>query len=454
MRYSILFFLISYIYSQIIDTIIPFFDEPRSLFYIPKGNKLYINFSRHPNNRFLVMDCSTYQIKKVIPIPADYDGKAYGIYNPKNNKLYCSFSPAPESMAVIDVEKDSIIKWIRFDAYWPWGRCYNSKNDKIYVTDGMNIGVIDCERDSLIKIINHPQYWFSHFTVWDSVGNKVYCGCAYANVVGVIDCENDSLIKTISVPLIPGNACYNPFNRKLYVGPYWLGGGIKSAVICTKGDTLIKIFDTLDLDNKIPIIFNKKENKIYWPSSLESYYCIKVIDCKRDSIIKAILVSDDDFFNMYLAEWSNRLYFGATYYENYSSYNILYILDCSNDSIISQLRFGRHGYYRYGMTGNPKTHQIYICDFGDSSLYVIRDTIVLSLNEDNLKNKKIKAFSNITKSFLDLKTNVEIEIYDISGKLVLKEKKDKISLKRIKRGVYIIKLGKNQKERIIKVIKL
>ncbi|MEO0133729.1 MAG: hypothetical protein ABIK72_03065 [candidate division WOR-3 bacterium] len=190
--------------SQIIDTVIRFNNfnnEPADLFYIPEENKLYINLFRYPERKFLVMDCSTYQIKKIIPIPAIYDADVCGVYNWKRNKLYCAFSISPESVAIFDTKKDSIIKWIRFDAYWPWGRCYNSKNDKIYVAAGSGIGVIDCERDSLIKIINHPQYWFSHFTVWDSVGNKVYCGCAYANVVGVIDCENDSLIKTISVPL-------------------------------------------------------------------------------------------------------------------------------------------------------------------------------------------------------------------------------------------------------------
>ncbi len=342
------------------------------------------------------------------------------------------------------MEKDSIIKWIRFDVYWKWGRCYNSKNDKIYVAGATNIGVIDCERDSLIKIINHPQYWLSHFTVWDSIGNKVYCGSSGANVVGVIDCETDSLIKIIPTQVSgPYQGVYNPIERKLYVAQQWRG---RSAVICTRGDTLIKTYDDMIVDWDIRMVYNKKENKIYVPSYGSINPIIKIIDCRTDSIIKEIIISDE-LINMYLAEWSNRLYI----VENRGNYNILYVLNCKNDSIISQLIFGRHAFYRYGMEGNPHTHQIYISDISDSSLYVIRDEIV-SIKEDIYKNK-INISQNIGKPFFDisfLENFKDIEIYDISGKLVLK---DKIFLKRIKKGVYIIKIGK-QKERIIKIIKL
>lgn len=442
------FFLISYSYSQIIDTIIRFLGNPLAVFYIPTGNKLYVEVVNNENQKFFVIDCSTYEIKKIIPIPSNYPSPAYGLYNWKRDKLYVSFSFSPESIVVIDTKKDTIIKWINFLAYWPWGRCYNSKNDKIYVTNGMNIGVINCENDSLIKIITHPNYWFSHFTSWDSNGNKVYCGCAYSRVVGVIDCEVDSLTKIISLPLIVGNGYCNSFYRKLYVGPHWLGGGIKSAVICTQGDTLVKIFDSLDLDDEIQIIHNRRENKIYWPSSYPRYYYIKVIDCQSDSIIKNIKIVGV-FSNMYLAEWSNRLYFVEFYIrKNDYSYNILYVLDCRNDSIISQLKFGKKAYCEYGMTGNPNNKEIYICDMDDSALYVIKDEIV-SIKEDIYKNK-INISQNIEKPFFDisfLENFKDIEVYDISGKLVLR---DKIFLRKIRKGVYIIR---DKQKKSIKVIK-
>ncbi|MEO0097719.1 MAG: T9SS type A sorting domain-containing protein [candidate division WOR-3 bacterium] len=445
MRYFIFLFPF-FIFPQIIDTVVRLNDWPLSLFYISKENKLYIKvlFS----SQFFVVDCSTYEIKKVIPLPHHYPTSfAYGTYNPKRDKIYFGFNPNPESILVIDTKKDTIIKWINFVSCGPTTQCYNSMNDKIYAVDGLNVGVIDCETDSLIKIINHPQYWFSHFTCWDSIGNKVYCGCAYANVMGVIDCESDSLIKTISLPLIAGNACYNSFYRKLYVGPEWLGGGPKSAVICTRGDTLIKIFDTLYWNDEVPIIYNKNENKIYWPSFSPSNYCIEIIDCETDSIIKNIEIIDADFIATYFAEWSNRLYI-LSWYENKNSYNILYVLDCRNDSIISQLRFGKGA---PGITGNPYTRQIYIIDSRDSSLFVIRDTMS-AIEEKGYKKNKIDTSQGIRKSFLDmalLKNFEEIEIYDVSGKLVLRKRRDKISLRKIKKGIYVVKIDKEKRKFIV-----
>ncbi len=427
--------------SQIIDTVIRFNKEVGDLFYIPKWNKLYINFFRSGDRKFLVMDCSTYQIKKVIPIPTDYRGAAHGAYNWKRDKLYCGFNPSPESLIVIDVKRDSIIKIIEIEAIRLEGICYNSKNDKIYVSEDTSIVVIDCKNDTIIKIITQSPYWLSGFVFWDSIGNKVYCGSA-EDVVGVIDCEKDSLIKIISNRVwVPEHAVYSSIQRKLYITSYWGG---RAAAICTRGDTLIRIYnEELGLWN-IRNIYNEKEDKVYLAGD-----GIAVIDCQTDSIIRWI-TEPIYLANMYLAEWSNRLYI----VENGGDYNILYVLNCKNDSIISQLRFGRLARDRYGMTGNPNTHQIYIADPLDSSLYVIRDTIILSLKEDNSKGKKIKKSSTI-KSFLDmsiLENSDKIEIYNVSGELLIKAKKDKISLKRIRKGVYIIR--DKQRGEIIKIIKL
>ncbi len=93
-----------------IDTVIRFSDEPSNLLYLPNDNELYVNFFR--NNYHLVLDCSTYRIKKIIPRPCNYEGDAYGVWNWRRDKIYFSFNPEPESIAVVDDRTDSIIKWI------------------------------------------------------------------------------------------------------------------------------------------------------------------------------------------------------------------------------------------------------------------------------------------------------------------------------------------------------
>lgn len=414
---------------------------PDCLLYVPNGNKLYINFGSCAYH--LVLDCSTYEVKKVIRRPSASNSDAYGVWNWKRNKIYFGFSLSPESIAVVDAEKDTIIKWIRVRNIRPWGRCYNSKNDKVYAMAGSGMVIIDCKTDSIIKIINHPQYWFSRCVVWDSIGNKVYCGSVYSTVIGVVDCERDSLIKIIDSRVWePYQIVYNFLERKIYVIEE---RGEFTSTICTIGDTLIKRFNWPLFDYDIRIIYNKRKNKIYFPGydTIAQKGVIYIIDCKTDSIIKTIMVGE--LGDMYLTEWSNRLYFICYDYSN--NCNILYVLDCETDSILSQLRFGSGACYPYGIEGNPKTRHIYISDYWGNALYVIRDEIV-SLKEDKCKKDKIDIFPKIRKSFLDI-SSIEnfkkIEIYDILGKLILK---DKVSLNKLKKGVYIVKID-NEKKKII-----
>jgi hypothetical protein len=106
--------------------------------------------------------------------------------------------------------------------------------------------VIDCEIDSIIKIITQP-YYLSSFVLWDSIGNKVYCGSGlWEDEVTVINCENDSVIKVINTRVAtPDEAVYNIQRRKLYVAGEW---GFYGAVIDVVGDTLIKNFYPIGFD--------------------------------------------------------------------------------------------------------------------------------------------------------------------------------------------------------------
>jgi YVTN family beta-propeller protein len=398
------------LYAQVIDTVIPLFDEPREqLFYIPEGNKLYINLDE--TRRFFVLDCSTNIIRKIIQLPLGYPSAAYAVWNWRRNKIYYSFSPALESIVVIDNQRDSIIKWINWYASPP---CYNSKDDKVYTNNGDSLAVIDCETDSIINIIGQP-YYLAHFSVWDSIGNKVYCGSSWTDKVTVINCANDSVVAVISSGVsTPYGAVYNPQRRKLYVGGYW---GLTGAVIDAVGDTLIKNFYPMPYADDIPLIYNSLEDKVYWPGE---FLC--VIDCLSDSIIKR--VDTGVLWHMCLAGWSNRLYITSGVHDSTGYFDILSVLDCRNDSVVSQLRLG--DLTIMDMTCNPNNHRIYVLDKSDSSLYVIRDEIpgVEEHQTLNASRSTLEVYPNPARSVIRVRVPLSIvggvsqprlRIFDVSG---------------------------------------
>lgn len=444
--------------AQVVDTVIHFSSQPYELLYIPEGNELYVNFPE--NNYFFVLDCSTYIVKKIISRPAGYQGSAYGVWNEGRNKIYYSFSPRPDSIAVIDNENDSIIKWINFQSSRV--PCYNSIDDKVYAFGGSRgVAVVDCTTDSIIKIITQP-YALSGFVLWDSIGNKVYCGSGlFRDEVTVINCVNDSVIAIIHTNVgMPVGAVCNYFRRKLYVGGFT---GDMGAVINAIADTLIKNYQSIFYDFEIPLIWNSLEDKVYWPN----YDTIYVINCQNDSIVKKVELPRFGFDCISLIPWSNRLYVVSEDRDSLGNYfNIVYVLDCRNDSVISQCKFGKHA---KAMTCNPIDQRIYIADLGDSSLYVFKDEMS-GIDEPATPNriamtKRVEIYPNPVKSFLAVRLlptadRQNLKIFDVAGKMikeveVLRSTQNdgveevKISFKGIIPGIYFLQLGTKIKKFLV-----
>jgi len=101
------------------DTIIRLPVGLREGAYLQDLNKLYL--SSVAQDQYLVLDCSTYQVKAQIPVA----GAAFYhySYNWRRQKLYVAFDEGPESTLVIDAAGDSILRWLtvfrefRSDAY-------------------------------------------------------------------------------------------------------------------------------------------------------------------------------------------------------------------------------------------------------------------------------------------------------------------------------------------------
>ncbi|MCZ2845527.1 MAG: T9SS type A sorting domain-containing protein [Candidatus Bathyarchaeota archaeon] len=442
------------IYAQVIDTVIRFPDDPWDLFYVPEGNELYINFGR--SNYLMVLDCSTYQNKKTILTGGNFQSIAYGLWNQSLDKIYYAFNISPERIAVIDNSTDSIIRWVNFHGKNPL--CYNLITNKIYATNGQSVAVIDCVTDSIIKIITQP-YYLSGFVLWDSIGNKIYCGSGlYCDEVTVVNCINDSVVAVINSNVsAPYKAIYNYQRRKVYVASDL---GVRGAVIDAINDTLIKNFYPIGLHPLLPFVWNSLENKVYWPSFGDT---LVIIDCLNDSIIKKVYFGFQNEYISYLCliPWSNRLYVTTNNYSLQSS--ILRILDCQNDSIVSEIEIGKSCYM---IICNPENRKIYLSDLIDSSLYVIKDEIPGIEKHQTLDALSLmpEIYPNPAKSFLAVRLPLTAErqtlkIFDVTGKMIKivdnvtnaqeHRQEVKISLKGINPGIYFFEIGKVVKKFIV-----
>jgi hypothetical protein len=448
------------IYAQVIDTVIPLYDQPRErLLYIPEGNKLFINLDQ--SRQLLVLDCSTYTIRKIIQIPPSFPCAAYGLWNQRRNKIYYTFNEGPDSIAVIDGQTDSIIKWINYDSHWP--ACYNSKDDKVYTTNGRSLAIIDCETDSIVKIIPPSPYQFGGFVLWDSIGDKIYTGCSEfgSDKVIVVNCANDSVIAVISTRVtVPSEAVYNTQRRKIYVAGERRQTG---AVIDAIGDTLIKNFYPISFFWETQsLIWNKLEDKIYWPG----YYDLYIIDCQTDSIFKTMNSAFVFVFDgLRLNHLSNRLYIATFDTASLGNFDVLHIvlkvLDCHNDSVISQISFGRLGMC---MEYDSRNVRLYIGDAMDSALYVIKVELQGIEERTKLNPERLTSeiYPNPVKGVLRVRgplSEKTVKVFDITGKMIKEiatttsqSRNDlvlEISLKGINPGIYFLKLGKETKKFLV-----
>lgn len=363
MRKLILLLVPLVLFAQVkVDTVIRLPDYLLKGFFIPELNKLYIHTR---DFRFLVVDCSTYQLKAEIPSGSG-QGVARYQWNPRRQKLYLT-DGWPDTCRVVDPVADTVLK--RF--YMPSRAAYIPSVDRLYVGswDGSrDLLAIDCASDTVVKRIPMPIPGYNFGTpAWDSVGNKLYVLLGMFGSppwLAVYACPSDSLLALIDpcAELITSGMNFNYRYRKAYyTGDY-------AGVIDTKNDTLIK---------QLPvyggaIAVNARDDKTYIAGCNSTMTdTVFVIDCATDSIVKKVV-----YYTAWYPEyahwvpWSNRLYFANSCEE------FAVVLDCNTDSIIvPELRLPGAQYAPIDIQLDPIRERIFAIGAESTSVHVLRDVV-------------------------------------------------------------------------------
>ncbi len=363
------------IFAQVrIDTVIHLpTGSLRRAYYVNELNKLYVTGT----DGYFVVDCSTYQVKTLIPART---GLARFAWNPRRLKLYITCNPRPDSTMIVDAAADTIIGWLGVGREMH-EEVYLSDVDVLYKPAVETLYAFDGATDSVVRKLTLGG--LNTNATWDSVGRKLYVGQGRLKKLYVYDYLADSVRKVIDVSSIssvqPDALVFNDTYRKGYVAPFQAEPWVANVgIIDTKSDTLLSVLPVRiwgGLGAQVAV--NERDDKVYLADNdtyINTPDTLWVVDCETDSVLKKVEYAPRGRGAMPVCwvPWSNRLYMAITYPDGVHSSSIA-VLDCSTDSLIIPAMLLNNGFID-DIQLDPVRQRVFAIGVDSSDIYVLRDT--------------------------------------------------------------------------------
>ena len=348
-----------------IDTIIRLPAPLRRGAYLQDLNKLYLH--SYAFDQFLVLDCSTYQLKTQIPVEGE--GEYRYTYNWRRQKLYITFGEGPESTLVIDAAGDSVLRWL--DVYREFHNdVYLSDLDVRFKPAVDTLYEYECDADTITR------RWPVHCTYasWDSVHHKLYVGQGSWAKLYVYDYLADSCLKVMDVGAIntrmPDACVFNYEHHRAYVS-HWHVDYVEQEVgiVDTERDTLTRVLPVnVEWGVYDHVAVDERDGKAYIASYPDTMW---VVDCATDSVLKKFkCVPYGTGGSIRWVPWSNRIYLINAIDGGCK----LVIIDCNTDSIIESGRGLGEGVWIRDIQLDPVRQRIFVIGGDSNSVFVLRDT--------------------------------------------------------------------------------
>ncbi len=324
--------------AQYLEAIVPCGVSPLEVIWVPTVNKVYVANSQDAS--ITVISGSSNEVIATIPV-ADYTGGF--AWNPNGNKLY-AMSGEGGLLQVIDCTSDQVIRTLPLMGY-PANPVVNISMNKLYVASLddpiYRILVLDADPDTVLRTIAvlgvGP-------LLWNPATNRVFS--SGADSIRVIDCATDVISSRL-----PGGGtkwCYNPANDLVY-----LAGAHSVAAISPDGDSVIATIP--GFANYIAAI--PYPNKLYIGGAGGG---TRVVDCGGSHVVTDTI---HGIAGPMLCETvRGRVYFAGS---------AASVVDARADTLIKTIPLGRSPEVP---CWNRTNSRVYIPDFMDNVVYVIRDT--------------------------------------------------------------------------------
>ena len=423
----------------LVDTVIRVPEEVGKACFFPDLNKLY---AEAPDG-YLVLDCSTYQLRPKIPAQSFLD---HCSWDWRDQKLYVLSNPSPDSTTVVDVAADSVIGYMA-DCRDVFCDAYLSDIDVRFKPAKDTLCMYDCRNDAIKRRLPI----FSTCASWDSVGHKLYVGQGADGKLYVYDYLRDSCLKVIDVSAIPAtepDACvFSHKHRRAYVSSYQFDiGPDRVGILDTDRDTLLHVLPVrLERGLYRSVVVNDSNGKAYmvdcdgWYEHPDTMW---VVDCATDSVLKKFECAPESANAdqcMRWVPWSNRIYLISELGIAGSS---LVVIDCNTDSVIvsGMLRGGM----LYDIQLDPIRRRIFVTGDTDK-VFVLHDSGYAAVQETpNAEGRAMNVSPTIVRGVLSLRgaTSHKLQaasLLDIAGRKVLDLRLGANNVQGLAPGAYFVR---------------
>jgi len=215
---------------------IPLSGEPWATYLIwdPVSNRVYVSCGNR--NRVAVIDCATDSVIDYIRVgrwPVGMD------LNTRHHKLYVRNCDS-ESVSIIDLETNEVIRTIRLRRMSPEAGCYNPRVDRYYCSGTDNeVVAIDGAGDTIVSRIPLPQESGARAMVTKETSSLVMVAASsyFADSLLVVDAIGDSVVSVLSVGRSPSSLAWSPVTNLVYCANATSGN---VSVIAGDGSRVVK----------------------------------------------------------------------------------------------------------------------------------------------------------------------------------------------------------------------
>jgi YVTN family beta-propeller protein len=296
-------------------------------------------------------------------------------FNPDKNIVYLAndYKNGTGSISVIDAANHSLLKTITGPIGSIGSIAFDSKTNKIYVTDPyrQTVLVINGTNNKIEKNIPVGVAPIDIFI--DDINGMIYIANIGSNAVSVIDGTKDEVVKIIYLPENSGvltSVSADPETKMVYVGLTRDGEfGLIQMINSTnpRWSDYIQVGPTLS-----DLVFNSNTSKLYITKTQNG--SISVIDANNNQTIKDIFLGESPY-KMVVNLNSNKIYV-----VNGNS-DMISVIDGKDDNLLKNITLP---FNAYDIAVNPNLNKIYAIGENNKNLTIIDGT-----NDDVVKNETL-----------------------------------------------------------------
>jgi DNA-binding beta-propeller fold protein YncE len=471
--------------------------------YVNRLNRLYC-FANW--GQLAAIDCGIDTAAGQIPLDAFVDGSAEQVcLDTVMNKLYFAFNMPCGYVGAADCSAKQVTSYQM--CRLPGDIVHDARDGKLYVStwNGLDSGwvsVFDCRSDSLIKVI--PTGHVQGGLRWHPVLNKVYAGATDSlgrNYIVVIDCVTDSITRILdknnrsgpimSSLLSPAQNQFWGFSSYYSTQGYTVVDCVKDSIVldtvmgewtqkgacvseenskvfvvrgCYPREIAVLSMKSFRPVKSVPLCLGEPEEVLSVPAAGKFYVAaitqmstsdsIFAVDTRTDSVVSRfaagphiITAMCDDATGRYV--YCIALQTGGPYVSS----ETLLVIDTQCDSIVS-------GASLSGVTvgagqwllPNRRTGRIYAGQGPDGRLLVIRDSVVLGVEELRSGASAPAVVQTVVSRAAPFRSTTSATLFDASGRRAAILRSGPNDIGHLAPGVYYVREAQAQAQAVRKVI--